>query len=220
LVVLALVSGWIGVPPAGAQVRGESEPRGEAGVSAMVLGVMPLGEASADLQRPRGTSLDVFHTDSRVAPALGIEGHVGRAITRRLSIEGAGGWTPAPFETRADSDLEGADAATLRQRTSRFTVEGAVLWSFVRRDRLALFVRGSGGWLREVTRGVGLVEDGQVGSAGLGVKYWWGSDRARRRGRVALRVEGRALARSGGLLLGAPAIRIAPAATAGFSVGF
>jgi hypothetical protein len=193
--------------------------RGEIGVAALLTGALPLGSVPATLTRPDGGALVVFTTDNRLRPSRGLEVQASYRATPRLAVEAVSGWTAVDLESRVGNDLEGAAAATLSQAVSRFTVEGAVLWSVNTGERLSLFVRGSGGWMREVTRGVGLVADGGIGSAGVGVKYWWGG-RSSRPGRVALRLEGRAVARSGGLLLGTDSLRIMPAAVAGLIVGF
>jgi hypothetical protein len=171
------------------------------------------------LTKPDGAPLVVFKASSRFGPSLGGDAQFGYRLTPRVGLEAGGSWTAVRAQTRLSGDIESAPALTATASVSRFIAEGALVWTAATAGRTGLFVRGSGGWLREVTRGVAVVDDAPIGSAGLGVKYWWGNPSARRAGRVALRLEARAVVRAGRPFLADRKLRILPVVVAGLSLG-
>lgn len=196
--------------PAGAQ---SAPPSTELAVTAGALGAVSFGSRDAELIRPNGSPLVIFRAENRLAPGYALEVHIGGRLTDRLGAEATGGWHKASFETRITDDIEDAEPLTVTQTSNRFTVEGAVLYDMLRRERLSLFLRGGAGWMRELAGESSLIENGIIANVGVGVKYWW-SDR------VGLRAEGRASARSAGISLGEDKVRIGPVAAAGLIVRF
>jgi hypothetical protein len=196
------------------------EARSEIAVTGAFVGPVSFGTANAEVQQPGGTPLVLFRTRNRLAPGAAIEVHLGRHVSNRIMIEASGAWHRAAFETEVTSDIEDADDATLTKSSSRFTVEGAVVWTMVSRERVSVFARGGGGWMRELTSGGALVEDGAVASLGVGMKYWWSQNPGGRIPRIGLRVEGRASLRSTAITLGDRAWRIAPVVAGGLVFGF
>jgi hypothetical protein len=194
-------------------------PRAEIGLA--VVGALPvsLGVSDAAFTRPDGRPLVVYRTHNRLAPGAGVEGRLGYRVSRRVSIEAAGAWTALNVESRLTDDVEEASPAIAAARLSRFTAEGAALVDISRGSRSAVFARGGAGWWRELTRGIAVIDDAAFVSAGLGVKYWWGSQSARRGRRVALRLDARAVARSGRPFLADRHRRILPVVMAGLSLG-
>ena len=74
--------------------------------------------------------------------------------------------------------------------------------------------------MRELTGSGALIEDGFIGNAGAGVKYWWVERPTGRIRRVGLRVEGRMSIRSAALTLGESKTRFAPVVVGGIVFGF
>jgi hypothetical protein len=214
---LTALSAALAAAPAAAQTLA---PRQEAAVTAGLVGPVSFGTRNAELTQPSGAPLVIFRTANRLAPGMALEAHLGARLTPRLMVEASGGWHRADFETRITDDIEDAEGLTLTQRSSRFTVEGALLWTLVERGRVEVFARGGGGWLRELAGGGVVVEDGAVGTVGAGVKYWWRDSPGSRIARVGLRVEGRASLRSTAITLGDRSWRVAPVVVGGIVFGF
>jgi hypothetical protein len=205
--------------PASAQ-RAVVEPRVEIGGSALVMGPMSLGLASADYQTPRGDALPLFHADARMAASPGAEGRVTVSIAPNMALEAAGAWMRPHIVSRIDGDYEGAAAVTARLPLSRFTAEGAALVTIVRHGRTVWFLRGGAGWMREMAGWGTYAEDGVIGDLGLGVKYWWHTRARDDTGRVALRVDARFAGRAGGIVTDARTFHVAPLVVAGLDLAW
>lgn len=183
-------------------------------------GPTSFGGADANLLRPDGTPLSVFSTSNSLGPGLGLEAHLSYGVTRKLFAEASGAWGRLQLRSKTSGDIENAEALTLTDQMSRFSVEGSGLWTLWSKARTALFVRGGAGWMRELAGENTLMEDGVIGNVGAGIKYWWKNGSPHGVSRFGLRAEGRAVIRSGGITLGAQKTRVTPAAAAGVFFGF
>jgi hypothetical protein len=190
-------------------------------VGGLFIGPTSFGDADANQTRPDGSPSPIFTTSNRVAPGFGAEVSLTFALTRRLAVEATGAWQRADFETEISADIEDADPFTSSIASSRFVVEGAALWQLRATGKTEMFLRGSGGWMRELVGNGALREDGLLGSAGFGIKHWWREriTGAKRR-RIGWRVDGRVQIRQTGLTLGDDKIRFAPLVFGGFVFGF
>ena len=162
----------------------------------------------------------LFTSDVSLATGPGAELHFGRPLGSRLALEATGTWTVTKIRTRVSSDFENAPDATLTEDLSRFSVEGSALWRVAGGANRALYLRGGAGWMRELTPGGTLAETGVIGNVGAAVKYWWGASSSIQGRRLGLRLDGRAVLRSGGVDLGAEGVHVAPAASADLMIGF
>ena len=192
----------------------------ELSVGAVAIGTMPFGEKDASLTRPDGRPLPVFNSDISTGPGPGAEVHFGRPVGSRLAFEVTGTWTATTIRAKVSTDIDGAPNATLTEDLSRFSVEGSALWRLAGGVKRALSVRAGAGWMREVVAGATLAETGVIGNVGAAVKYWWGASSSVQRRRLGLRLDGRAVLRSGGVDLGVSGVRLAPAASADLMIGF
>ena len=192
----------------------------ELSVGALVMGTMPMGESDASLTRPDGRPLLVFNNDVSLGPGPGAEVHFGRSVGSRLAFEATGTWTFTRIRAKVSTDIEGAPDATLTEDLSRFSVEGSALWRLAGDGRRAFYLRGGAGWMRELTGGATLAESGVIGNVGAAMKYWWGASTSAHRRRLGLRLDGRAVLRSGGVDLGVGGVRLAPAVSADLMIGF
>ena len=173
----------------------------------------------ASLTRPDGSPLTIFKAETELRSA-GVELHLGWNVTPSFAVEGTGGWARPSVETRIDEDIESADGVIAKDRWDRISVEASLVWTFARRGRLSWFLRGGGGWARELAAEAALVEDATVASAGAGMKYWFRHRPSNREGRVGLRIDGRAVVRSRGLSFETRGPTLAPALSAGLILGF
>ena len=221
VLAIVAVAAIVFAAPAAAQTA-PSQPRlqnRELTIGALFATPASLGTTSADLTRSDGSPFELFRSKNQFGTRLGLEAVLTFPLTPRFAIEGAGSWTRGDVESRIESDVESADLVTASTSLSRFTVEGGALVSLMRRPRLVWFARGTAGWMRELTGGNVIVEDGVIGNVGTGVKYWWREPAVGRRG-MGFRVEARANARSKGVPLGEDKLRVAGLLFGGLVVGW
>lgn len=194
----------------------------ELAVGGFAFGETSFGTTTAEFIANDGSRLTVFRADSALRPGFGLELHLGIGLSPAVAIEGSGSWTRADFRTRVTDDVEGVGETVIKERLTRYAVEGAVLWTFSRRGKTSWFVRGGAGWMRDLTGNDSLVEDGIAGSVGGGMKYLWNT--APRGGfrATGFRIEGRALAHKRGLVLGPDRerLRVTPAVAGSLVFGF
>ena len=192
----------------------------ELSIGAVAMGAMPFGESDATFSRPNGSPLLVFNSDISLGLGPGAEVHFGRAVGPRLAFEATGTWTFTTIRAKVSTDVDGAPGATLTENLSRVSVEGSALWRLAGDTRRAFYLRGGVGWMRELAAGATLAETGVIGNVGAAMKYWWGASSSGQRRRLGLRLDGRAVLRSGGVDLGVSGVRLAPAASADLMIGF
>lgn len=187
----------------------------------VVAGPSSVGTSTADLQNGTGdTSVTLFRVENKLASGFGAEANIGVQMSRSLWIEVSGGWTQSKLNSEIRQDFEDAFDETISSNMSRFTVEGGVVRYFRDRGKSALFVRVTAGWMRETAGGNTLTGDGVIGGAGLGWRHFWRTTGKGSLKRVGLRIEGRAVARSGGISLGEDGIRFGPAGAVHLVFGY
>ena len=206
-------------PPAqGPAAAVPGAPRTVFGLSGLVGGRVSFGTATADLQRPDGSNLVLFETQNRQGMELGGRLHLEARVTRRLAIEIAGAVSRARLETAVRDDLEDAPGTSLGETLFRFGLDGGLTWTVAGDERLSWFIRGTGGWMRELIGDSVLGENGAVVQVGAGMKYW-GPRRPSGRVRYGFRLEGHVATRWNGTALDAKQIHLAPVVTAGLMIG-
>ena len=201
----------------------------EIGLFASGSGAMPLGSASADLTTPGGGMFPLFEAASRFASGIGMEVQIAHALSGRVHLAGIATWTRADIETDITGDAESVADVRLVNRASRVSAEAAVSITLADWERRSFYVLMGAGWMRELPDGVVYGADGGIGKLGAGVKYWWRRSPPRtsrstpappRRMRsIGLRVEGRAVARYPGVVIGVSRVRVAPGLLAGLIIG-
>jgi hypothetical protein len=193
----------------------------ELAVGGFVFGETSFGSIDAEFITNSGGRLTVFRTESALRPGFGLEVDLGIGLTQSLAIEGSGGWSRADFRTRVSGDVEDVADIVLKERLTRYSVEGAALWTFARPGKSSWFARGGAGWTRDLTGNDSLVEDGIVGSVGMGVKYLWNQAAQGGLRVTGFRVEGRALVHKRGLTIGDDnKLRVTPAVAGSLIFGF
>jgi hypothetical protein len=191
----------------------------EAAIAVVVAGPASLGSTAATFIRPNGTPLELFRVENRLAFRYGVEAVLGYQLARRFWLEGAGSWTRGDVESRIESDFEDATLLTAAMTLSRFAVEGGGLVALNEPGAATWFLRGTAGWMRELGGDNVIAENGIIGNAGFGVKYWW-RDAATGRRTIGLRLEARANVRSRGISLGEDKLRVAGVGFAGLMFGW
>ena len=193
----------------------------ELAIGGVVAGPMSVGSASAELLGGSGQpSVTLFDVENRLATGFGIEMNIGAQLRRSVWLEVSGGWTRSEVRSLITDDFEDAPDETISAPMSRFVVEGALLRYFRQRGASALFLRVSGGWMRETAGGNTLTADGAIAGAGLGFRHWWRMAGKGSMKRLGLRIEGRATIRHRGISLGEGGLRLGPAGTAHLVFGY
>ncbi len=190
-------------------------------VGGIVTGPTSVGSAAAELLNGAGDpSVTLFNTRNSLAMGFGVESNIGLQIGSSLWVEISGSFTRASVNTEIRNDFENGFDETISSAMSRFTFEGGVVKYFNQTGSRAWFLRGTGGWMRETAGGNTLTGDGVIGGAGLGFRQWWRTNGKGAIKRAGLRVEARAVIRSGGISLGEKAVRFGPAGAAHLVFGF
>jgi hypothetical protein len=137
-----------------------------------------VGDATAQL---RGNGLGatppaftLFTADSRLSQATGPEIRVGFALTRRLVLEAAGSVSRPRIGVSIAGDGEAPSQQLPGEELRQFVFDGSVSWQLPIRlgTRLAPFVTGGGGYLRQLHEDRTLGETGQIYHAGGGARYF------------------------------------------------
>jgi hypothetical protein len=224
---LMVVAGILSVPAmAAAQAKPQPSAKAPASQSSGKefvvgggwFGPVGMGSASADLLAPTGSTLTLFETENSLSQGFGLTAGFGFELTRSLWAEVLGSWSSATLRTEITDDFEDADVEPIRSPISRFTVEGAALWYFGAGGANAWFVRGGGGWGRELDETRSLAEDTFHGTASVGWRHWWGQPKGRTRS--GLRLSGGIEMRTGGLTLTDSTVRIGPTVAVNVFFGF
>jgi hypothetical protein len=218
----ALVAGIVLLTPVPGLAQPSPASSGRAvqlSLGGLVFGETSFGNIDAEYIASNGSRLVVFRTENALRPGFGLEVHLGVALSPAFEVEASGSWARADLRSRVLDDVEGVGTTVVKEPLNRFGLEGAALWVFSRRGKVAWFARGSAGWMRDLTGNDSLVEDGFAGSAGGGMKYLW--NQAGGGFRIAgFRVEGRVLAHKGGVRIGPDRVRWTPAAAGSLIMGF
>jgi len=172
-----------------------SAQRIELGGSFVATGGYDAGERSAfESSNSTNTSappLTLFATSSTVTSAVGAEGRLGFALSRRMSVEGTFQFTRPLLQTRVTDDFENATPVTAEERVASYLGGGSILYHFGS-GRVHPFVSGGAAYLRQLHEDNAGVVTGMELHGGGGLMYWFGPHR---RG-VGLRADAQLSSRS------------------------
>ena len=194
--VLAAVALAAFAEPASAQARGKSW---ELAPGAIWFSGMDLGGSTATLERPGGADFELFKTDTTLEGAIGPAVSLSFFVTNRLAIEAAFSYSRPGAATRVSGDAEDAPEVTSEIGLQQYLIEGNLRWYLARsRGAWRPFLRGGGGYLRQLDDSSAHVETGTTIQAGLGVDRAFRERTSGRLRRIGVRLDARAIARSGG----------------------
>lgn len=168
------------------------------------LGGYHVGAATARL-RGNGTGLTpppftLFTTDSRFSSALAPEVRVGLSVTPRLALEGGASLSQPRIAVSIGADPETAAQELPGEQLQQYVFDGGLSWQLpiTMGRRLAPFVTGGAGYLRQLHEDRTLAETGRIYYAGGGARYWLRGGQGRQRP-AGLRGEFRMNRRSKGI---------------------
>ena len=203
--------------PAKAAVKKERDVT----IGAVFSGPVSQGTANAEELGSSGTpSVTLFKTENQMAPGIGVDAAFGFQLSRKLWFEAGARLMKTGLRTNITNDFEGASGVTIDAPVTRVSAEGALLWYFRNKGKMAWFVRGSGGVLSDLSGDGTVAENGFIGSGGVGFRYWWRTNGKGAFKRVGLRGEFKALVQSGGASLGQRSTSIGPAGAVHLVFGY
>lgn len=151
------------------------------------MGGYPIGDALAQL---RGNAIGatpppftLFHADSSVDGAAGIEARFGYSLSRQVSIELGLNYARPGVTTDLSQDAEASPVVLEAERLAQYVIDVGAVWQLPRPvvGKLRPFVTGGAGYLRQLYDERTLVETGSVYYVGGGARYWLrGGDGVRR----------------------------------------
>lgn len=163
-----------------------------------------IGDRNAELRRnSTGTPspFTLFHAQSALNRATGLEARMALAFTRLLSIEVGGTFTTPQLGVTITQDNEGDPLTVVAEDISQYTVDvGAIIQlPWIRLGaRARPYVIGGGGYLRQLHEDRLLVETGSLAYVGGGVRYWLRGGPLTRRG-LGVRADTRYVHRARGI---------------------
>ena len=175
--------------------------RVDVGIGVVGIGRQSLGDKATTETTASGDSLALFHAASELGGAPGIGAHVGVRVTRALVVEADASYVKPQLRIALSGDSEGAAAVTATEDVQQFTIGGGILWYLPVRTppRLAPFVTGGGGYLRQLHERATLVETGRYYQFGGGVSLLLVTGRHFHTKGIGARAEARAMVRARGV---------------------
>jgi hypothetical protein len=217
--LLAACGAWLTLVSAAPALAQTPQPslwhRIDITIAAEGIGSSALASKDVTLVAPDGSPYLLYRTSDRLSAGKGVELHIGVPLFGHVRAEASGSFSRSQLRTSLSGDVEGADAVTATSRLSRFTVEGSAMWLIKDDGRLHLFVRGGGGWMRELAANDALSRDGGIASVGGGMIWWWRPQGLLIFKRFGLRAEAQATGRRSGMWFGNHDIKVAPVVTVG-----
>jgi hypothetical protein len=193
-----------GARPLGASPEDGAGPPGRFELAAGVLwtGRIAVGAQNANERSPQGAPFSLFRTATDLGAAAGAEARIGVALTPVVQLDASASYLHPELQTAIRGDVENAAAIVATERTTQFTLEGALVvhlsrWHLGR--RAVPFLSGGAGYLRQVADS--LVQTGSTYHAGAGVKWWPVSQGRGRLKGLGISAEVRMVARRSGMVL-------------------
>ena len=190
-------------------------------VGGVFAGPASMGSTEAVLLGSNGLpSVTLFRTDNGLGVGFGPELILGWRLKRSLWFEVAGGLTWQDLNTRITDDFENAPSETIGAAIMRVSVDSALVWHFRDRGKTSWFLRGSGGFMSEISNEMASADPGFIGSGGIGFRYWWRTAGKGTFKRVGLRAEFRGVVRAGGISLAERSWTFGPTGTVHLVFGY
>lgn len=193
---LALAALLLTAPAASAQARRHSW---EIAPGAIWFSGIDLGGSAATLERSGGGEFELFTAESTLESGFGPALSLSFFPASRLAVEVAFSYARPRVSTRVSGDAEDAAPVTSGIGLQQYLIEGNARWYLARaRGAWWPFVRAGGGYLRQLDDSSAHVETGTTIQAGIGVDRAFRERPAGRLRRAGLRLDARAIARTGG----------------------
>jgi len=218
---IVLLFGAMAARDAAAQSPPAGPGRIELAGGALWIGRSAIGAADANETTPTNGSLRLFSTSSDLAGAPSADARVSVRLARAIAVDVETAYSRPELRVAISGDLENAAAVTAVEKIQQYMIGGAVVWYLPvsRWPRLAPFVAGGGGYLRQLHDQALLVQTGRYYSLGGGVTYLLASRPDRWLKATGVRVDARAVVRRDGVAFAAGS-HTAPSVGGSFFVRF
>ena len=182
-----------------AQPAGAAPGRLEVSGGGSWIGRTSIGAADANETTPSNGSLRLFTTSSDLAAAPALDVRIGVRLLRTIAVVAEAGYSRPDLRVAVSGDTENAAPVTAVEKIQQYTIgAGVVLYMpAVRSARLAPFVEGGGGYLRQLHERALLVQTGRYYDIGGGVTYllstrtgWMKATGVRVDARAVVRIDG------------------------------
>lgn len=219
---------WLATGPSQALAQATMSPFRRGAVELDVLGgwqtPSSLGARRAPLTGNQGTPVvGLFDTSTEIEASPSVDARLGVHLTRVLEIEGGVRVARPRLATRLTNDFEDATDVTATQTFTQlaFELNGVFHLTALRAGSVLPFVTVGAGYLRELHNGREVVQTGQSGQAGGGIKVLLSRSRRGLVRTVGLRADARFCVRRGGIEIDEDEpLRTYASAAAGLVVGF
>jgi hypothetical protein len=160
-----------------------------------------IGSADATETTPAGGRFVLFRTNTSIARAAGVDSTIGIRLTRSVDAEVTASFTRPDLHTKVSADAEGAAGFTAIETMKEIAVEGSLVLHLTGKRlgaRTIPYLSAGAGVLRDLHERDTLAEDGRLYHVGAGLHYLLKSSTAGGLNALGIRLDGRAVARSGG----------------------
>ena len=203
-----------------AQSADENAGRLELAFGALWTGQQPLGSRPANETTPTLGTAPLFNSSTTLLGAPGLEARVGWRFARTLTAEADASVSRPDLSVAISNDRELAAPVTVTERLQQFTIGGALVWSLpIRIRRVAPFVTGGAGYLRQLHENATLVQTGRYYQFGGGFTVLLASRPDSVLKAMGLRVDARGISRVNGVAFDSTT-HVVSAAGASFFVRF
>jgi hypothetical protein len=178
-------------------------PRVEITAFGGIFGGAALGETAATVltnQVPMSGQTPLFTTRTDITSAVMVEGRFGMRVTGPVWVEAGVSHAQPDFAVAISGDVEGASGVTASSRLTQIVADAGLQYRWSGR-RVAPFVMGGGGYLRQLDESRTTVENGSMLYGGGGVVVRLAPASRGLLGRLALRADVRAVWMRGGITL-------------------
>jgi hypothetical protein len=123
---------------------------------------------------PAPPSFTLFTADSHFSETIAPEIRVGVSLTRRITIEGGASRSHPRIGVGIAGDAESAAHELPGEQLQQYVFDGGLTWQLPIRlgPRVAPFVTGGAGYLRQLHEDRTLAETGRIYYAGGGARWW------------------------------------------------
>jgi len=166
------------------------------------MGTMTIASGAATETTPTSGRFPLFSTDTSLGSAAGFKGTVGFLVTRAFEVEGSASLMKPDLQTRVTGDAEGAPDLTVSEPVKQLTVEGSVIVHLTQwriGSRIVPYVAGGAGFLRQLHDTGTVAENGSIYHVGAGIHYLLTNSATGGIKALGIRLDGRAVMRSGGV---------------------
>lgn len=145
---------------------------------AIVLGSYGIGDKSAQLRGnglgATATPFTLLSADSSFTRTIAPELRIGVSLTQRLALEFGATFGKPRIGVSIANDAESTAQVLPGEELEQYVFDGGINWQLPINlgRRLAPFVTGGGGYLRQLHEDRTLAETGQIYYAGGGARYW------------------------------------------------